>query len=501
VNQVFDCPVVRIEKTHGTLQGHFEDVSIFLENNQFDIGGFDFLIAYDASALVPVEVTPGELLQDCAWEYFVYRFGVNGNCGNACPSGLLRIVAMAETSNGSSHPSCYGPPDTDPHELAQMTFMVTNNRTYDCQYVPIYFFWADCADNAFSSVTGDTLIVESMIYDFEGNLIWDETDDDGFPESSRIPFMGVPDYCMAGDKLVPWRCLEFYEGGIDIICSDSIDARGDINMNGVANEVADAVMFANYFISGLGAFGSHVEASIAASDINADGVALSIADLVYLVRVLAGDAPPYAKVIAGDEMTLTSRTSDKACLIEYDAAAPVGAVLLTFAVDGTTGAPSLEEGARRMDVNYGISGNEMRILVYTLGDGSLASGRHRLLSIPVNGSMTLIKAEAAGYYGNPMTVSIRALPDRFEASQNIPNPFNPITTISLRLPNATEWSLTVYNVAGQVVRGFSGYSEAGTVEVTWDATDEGGQKVASGIYLYKATAGVFSITRKMILMK
>jgi FlgD Ig-like domain len=154
-----------------------------------------------------------------------------------------------------------------------------------------------------------------------------------------------------------------------------------------------------------------------------------------------------------------------------------------------------------MDVNYGISGNEMRVLVYTLGDGSLATGKHQLLSIPVNGSLTLIKAEAAGYYGNPMTVSIRALPDRFEASQNIPNPFNPITTISLRLPMATEWSLTVYNVAGQVVRGFSGYSEAGTIEVTWDATDEGGQKVASGIYLYKATAGEFSLTRKMILMK
>jgi len=76
-----------------------------------------------------------------------------------------------------------------------------------------------------------------------------------------------------------------------------------------------------------------------------------------------------------------------------------------------------------------------------------------------------------------------------------------MTTISMRLPAAAEWSLTIYNVAGQVVREFSGYSEAGTVDVTWDATDEGGSRVASGIYLYKATAGQFSVTRKMVLMK
>ena len=100
-----------------------------------------------------------------------------------------------------------------------------------------------------------------------------------------------------------------------------------------------------------------------------------------------------------------------------------------------------------------------------------------------------------------MTVSVRALPDRFAVSQNRPNPFNPTTTISLHLPKAAEWALSVYNVAGQVVREFSGYSEAGTVDVTWDATDAGGLKVASGIYLYKATAGEFSVTRKMLLMK
>ena len=60
-------------------------------------------------------------------------------------------------------------------------------------------------------------------------------------------------------------------GGIDIVCADSIDDRGDINLNGVANEVADAVLLGNYFVYGLSVFTINIEGQIAASDVNADG--------------------------------------------------------------------------------------------------------------------------------------------------------------------------------------------------------------------------------------
>jgi len=505
VTELTICPIVTIEKTHGTLQGHYEQVSItyqnILDGSLPDMGGFDFLIAYDASALAFVEAYPGQLLEDCGWEYFSYRYGVDGNCGNACPSGLLRIIAIAETNNGPNHPNCYGPPDTDPHELAKMKFFVTNDRTYECQYVPITFFWADCSDNSISSITGDSLILDSKIYDFEGNLIWDEDDDDLYPETARIPFIGSPDNCLEGDKLVPFRCLELYEGGIDIVCADSIDARGDVNCNGVANEVADAVMLTNYFISGLSAFGTHVEASIAASDVNADGIALSVADLVYLVRVITGDAPPFAKPILNNSLTITTAMTDNQLSVTYDASTQAGAVLLTFNIDGTIDRPVLGDGARGMDLEYGIQGNELRILVYDLGTNSIASGKHELLSIPVEGSLTLIGAEAADYYGSSLSVLTRTIPGQFALSQNRPNPFNPVTTISLSMPISGEWSITVYNINGQVVREYSGYDEAGTVQVTWDGTDNSGRKVASGIYLYRAVAGQYSETRKMVLMK
>jgi len=99
-------PMIKIEKIHNSLQGHYEFVSITTENGTLPMGGFDFLIAYDASALTFMEATPGQLLEDCGWEYFTYRFGSQGNCGGPCPSGLLRIVAIAEVNNGANHPSC-----------------------------------------------------------------------------------------------------------------------------------------------------------------------------------------------------------------------------------------------------------------------------------------------------------------------------------------------------------------------------------------------------------
>jgi flagellar hook assembly protein FlgD len=111
-----------------------------------------------------------------------------------------------------------------------------------------------------------------------------------------------------------------------------------------------------------------------------------------------------------------------------------------------------------------------------------------------------VDAEVADYFGNPMDVSTRSIPANFAIS-NFPNPFNPSTTISLSLPQASEYSVKIYNVVGQLVQEFSGYSEAGTVEVEWNGDDVSGSKVASGMYFMKANAKGQSLTRKLVLMK
>jgi hypothetical protein len=506
------CADVKIEKVHDALQGHFTEVSITVEHTELDMGGFDFLIAYDASALAFMEATPGQLLEDCEWEYFTYRYGVEGNCGDACPSGLLRIIAIAETNNGPNHPACYGPPDTDPHELASLRFFVTNDRTYECQYVPIYFFWDDCNDNSISSVDGEVLYIDLAIFDFEGNLIWNEDDDDEFPEDARIPFVGAPDYCLNPDPDKPSaeRCIKFIYGGIDIVCADSIDLRGDINVNGIPNEIADAVMFANYFISGLIAFGNHVEASIAASDVNADGIPLSIADFVYMIRIITGDAPPYPKSIPyATEASVSTLVNHSAAAVSAEAPTDIGAGYFVFNYTGLEiGEPLLINAASDMTIKYRDDGRELKVLVYSMKKGiKIPAGNESIFAIPIKGrgEIDMVEVQLSDYYGNLLDVNIdkqATMPREYAVHQNYPNPFNLSTTIMFELPVATHVKIEVFNVLGQKITTLHDGSEtAGVHSISWNGTDESNRIVSSGIYLYRITTAGFTAEKKMVLMK
>ncbi len=78
-----------------------------------------------------------------------------------------------------------------------------------------------------------------------------------------------------------------------------------------------------------------------------------------------------------------------------------------------------------------------------------------------------------------------------------PNPFNPTTTISFALPEASPATLTIYDVQGQVVAQLiNGWRAPGSYSVVFDGTN-----LASGIYVYRLTAGAFNATGKMVLMK
>jgi hypothetical protein len=476
-------PAVRIEKSHNSPQGLIEYISITMENYSLAMGGFDFLIAYDAPALTFTEATPGQLLEDCGWEYFTYRYGADGNCGDACPSGLLRIIAIAETNNGPVHPSCYGPPDTDPHELAEMKFLVTNDRTFESQFVPIEFFWGDCGDNSISDAEGHTLYIDRAIYDFNDNLIWDEEDDDQFPEDTRIPYVGTPDYCLNldPDKPSPFRFINFINGGIDIIHSDSIDTRGDINLNGAAYEIADAVVFTNYFIFGLDAFTINREGQIAATDVNTDGIVLSVADLTYLIRVIVGDALPYPKIAP-----VTAKYDIKDGILSVDQ--QMGAAYVV--IKGNVSPANLTDNME-MKYNYDSESDVTRVLLYSMEKDHKFTGEF----LELKG--TLIEIEMATYEGATVKLITDLLPKEFVLHQNKPNPFNPITDLSFTLPVASDVTLEIYNIVGQKVATVAAdHFDVGTHTVRWDGSD-----FASGVYLYKITAGEFTDSKKMLLLK
>ncbi len=89
------------------------------------------------------------------------------------------------------------------------------------------------------------------------------------------------------------------------------------------------------------------------------------------------------------------------------------------------------------------------------------------------------------------------VPTEYSLGQNYPNPFNPATTIQFTLPEKSHVTLQVFNILGQVETILiEGEREAGYTFIQWDASDR-----SSGVYFYKLTAGTFSETKKMILIR
>jgi len=112
---------------------------------------------------------------------------------------------------------------------------------------------------------------------------------------------------------------------------------------------------------------------------------------------------------------------------------------------------------------------------------------------------------------NPVAVSTSAvgidgnetIPDEFALNQNYPNPFNPSTQISFDVPQGGEHiMLNIYNILGQNVSTLvNGVINPGTYTMEWNATDEAGNPVASGIYFYELRSSSFTARKKMLLIR
>ncbi|MBK7258381.1 MAG: T9SS type A sorting domain-containing protein [Ignavibacteriae bacterium] len=86
---------------------------------------------------------------------------------------------------------------------------------------------------------------------------------------------------------------------------------------------------------------------------------------------------------------------------------------------------------------------------------------------------------------------------------NYPNPFNPSTMIRFSLPAENKISLVVYDMLGREVKTLIGSQEMakGAYQQEWDGTNNAGQGVASGSYVYTLKFGNFSKSQKMMLVR
>jgi hypothetical protein len=114
----------------------------------------------------------------------------------------------------------------------------------------------------------------------------------------------------------------------------------------------------------------------------------------------------------------------------------------------------------------------------------------------------------ARWYANPMTSTSAdenrdlGLPTEFTLFQNYPNPFNPETRISYEVAKHAQVMLRVINLRGQQVRTLVNEEKpSGFYEVRWDGNNDHGQRVASGVYLYRLESREFVQTRKMVFLQ
>ncbi len=92
--------------------------------------------------------------------------------------------------------------------------------------------------------------------------------------------------------------------------------------------------------------------------------------------------------------------------------------------------------------------------------------------------------------------------NNFTLKDNYPNPFNPLTTISYELLVDGIVNIVIYDLIGKKIKTLvSGFQTAGSKNVNWNATDNLGQPVSAGVYLYSIEAGDFRQIKKMILLK
>jgi hypothetical protein len=306
-----------------------------------------------------------------------------------------------------------------------------------------------------------------------------------------------------------------------------VDSLGDVNLDR-SIDVADAVNIVAYII---GTFDLPPRQFEVADVITNDSV--NVFDLVADVNTIFNEvlpapvpsAPGNPAVLALDYGDLVGGASDF-LVVRSEMPEEVAGVQLELNYDPAAisfGSPRLTQD----DAHFALHANDngqgrMKILLYNFApyysDDHIQPGEVDLVEIPITAyadikaddktKIRLTEALVANSVAGSIAVSgvDVPLPTGFTLQQNYPNPFNPTTTIVFELgvsgASMQQVKLDIFNILGQHVTTLvDGTYPAGEHEVVWDATDSYGQRVATGIYLYRLKVGDERKTKKMLFLK
>ena len=465
------------------------------------VGAYEVLLAWDPSCMTLMDVIEAEIDSNFS-EYFDY---------NIIPAGVVdvwpavRVVAIRDKAN-----NVYTPPIPPGCQFPIFYLKFNMNHDWDPNYAcDVKFVVKECGDNTISSVDGLTL--HTPAYLASVNPACDTTFDfsvaEACPDTNLIPkdvalldgFHWVDGYV---DCLADVDC----PGG-DISAYTLEYTTGDVNLNTVPYEVADAAFFHQYLLGYFtvdddtltdpqGWTGYDWQRAMMGSDVNHNTVPWEMGDLVLMTAVINGFIAPLSYTVPTEPVKLTVGGDN----IYIDAPTDIGGVYLVIKYAGEIGEPVLGEYASGMTLDWNDLGGELRVVIWSLDHHVMPAGEGLLLTIPGLKPEYITKIDIADFAGN--TLSVEKGLASFALRKAIPNPFKGTTEIGFAVASETNVNLSVYDVSGKLVRTLVNKKLVpGEYTATWDGKDNNGHSVKSGVYFVKMTAGKFSASRKLMLLK
>ncbi|MCB1164383.1 T9SS type A sorting domain-containing protein [bacterium] len=167
------------------------------------------------------------------------------------------------------------------------------------------------------------------------------------------------------------------------------------------------------------------------------------------------------------------------------------AVALLETLDGTADTLTITVPAGSYQSAATVAEGGIALVPVALGVVSVAAG-----------GLELVATAAATREVEVVQNTGAEIPPASSLAQNVPNPFNPSTTIRFALPRPGEVQLHIYDVRGRLLRSLvDGPLDAGQHAVTWQGRDGAGERVASGVYFCRLVTEDQTFTRKMTLLK
>ena len=376
-------------------------------------------------------------------------------------------------------------------------------------------------------IEGDTIIAwiqcrvttEDIGYDFLTHFIFFDDPLTPYPDNNL--------FLENGNWVVP-PALVLVQANVLIISP----LYGDINVNGFAFEIGDAITFLNYFMGNI----QFTRRQYANSDCNRDGIQASIADLVYLLGVISGDTVSSASDIAGaipyshgrevdyirdNQKSGVDSYSSFAVNIECQEALGGAYFVIEFDPEEVNiESVLLNDSARDLNLSWTADEGKLLVAVYNWNGVASLFNSGNLVTVRYSGGLSsgdssfrIARAEFSDEAGVAIDADYHVVDIAGKVSQEIPansglsiagypNPFNGLVTINYELPCEGNYDLVIFDILGREVKTLmNGFKSPGGGAIIWDGTDNFNGNVSSGIYFARLRGETVSGNIKLIMLK